>query len=300
VLKECGCSEVDAVTKILDDQIKNQNLQSSACIKAIGSFIRNTKKELNEDDLTNPITTYETDFEFLKEDIIKYRSQRIKHECFSVLHPWAYDLDKVDFKYIMNNDLAGRICTLLQTDNAQAFWLSFFKSQTAVAADDFFTALREVCQMNRVPHVFEAKMPEYQQMAVDCDFMISLTAHAEQVQVAIQVIADEAAAASGFNCLKDQAKLYANDFVHLNEVKEMVLLPSSLSPVPFPRFEALASDAELGSMQLTECLATEGIDLVRRQFDSVPDRPASHRLHLTFEAVDTEELKQMEISVDGT
>jgi hypothetical protein len=95
---------------MIESQTKNQNLQSSSCIKAIGSFIRNPKKEIKEDDLFNSISTYETDFAFIKEDIEKYRTQRIKHECFSVLHPWAYDLDQVDFKYIMNNDLSNKIC----------------------------------------------------------------------------------------------------------------------------------------------------------------------------------------------
>lgn len=115
ILRSIGCQDLDQITNLLDYQIKTQNLQSSACIRAIGSFIRNPKKKLNDDDLSNPISTYETDYAFIEEDIIKYRSQRIKHECFSVLHPWAYDLDKVDFKYIMNNDLAGRIVSSLKT-----------------------------------------------------------------------------------------------------------------------------------------------------------------------------------------
>lgn len=115
ILRQLGAQDYDDVTKDLDTCIKTQNLQSSSCIKAIGSFIRNSKKPISEDDLSNPITTYETRFEFLKEDIQQYRQQRIKHECFSVLHPWAYDLDKVDFKYIMNNDLTSKVCQHLRT-----------------------------------------------------------------------------------------------------------------------------------------------------------------------------------------
>ena len=102
-------NNICGVTAAIDSEI-NQNLQSQSCIKDIGSFIRNPKKNINEDDLANPISTYETDFEFIKEDLVKYRDQKIKHECFSVLHPWAYDLDQVDFKYIMNNDLSAKVC----------------------------------------------------------------------------------------------------------------------------------------------------------------------------------------------
>ena len=69
ILRQLGASEYDEVTGLLDFTIKTQNLQSSSCIKAIGSFIRNSKKPINEDDLGNPVNTYETQFEFLKEDI---------------------------------------------------------------------------------------------------------------------------------------------------------------------------------------------------------------------------------------
>ena len=136
-------------------------MQSSSCIKAIGSFIRNPKKAISEDDLSNSIGTYETEFTFIKEDIEKYRSQRIKHECFSVLHPWAYDLDQVDFKYIMNNDLTKKICSHLRTQNSQAFWLAFFKCQASVSADDFFGAIRELCQINKIPEFFSASLPSF-------------------------------------------------------------------------------------------------------------------------------------------
>ena len=92
---------------------------------------------------------------------MKYRAQGINHQCFSVLHPWAYDLDKVDFKYIMNNDLTKKICEGLKVQNSQVFWLSFFKSQSAVSADDFFSALRELAHMNKVPEFYTANLPEY-------------------------------------------------------------------------------------------------------------------------------------------
>ena len=128
IFKAIGVQNLDEITGLLDFQIKTQNLQSSSCIKAIGSFIRNPKKDVNQDDLSNAISTYETEFDFIRNDIVKYRTQRIKHECFSVLHPWAYDLDKVDFKYIVNNDLTSKVCSALGTQNAQVFWLSFFKS----------------------------------------------------------------------------------------------------------------------------------------------------------------------------
>lgn len=67
--------------------------------------MRNTKKEILEDDLRNPIKTYQTDFDFIKEDLERYRAAGMGHECFQVLHPWAYELDAVDLKYVLNSDV---------------------------------------------------------------------------------------------------------------------------------------------------------------------------------------------------
>jgi hypothetical protein len=47
-----------SLEKHLDKLLASQNLQSTSCIKAIGSFLRNHKKAINEDDLSNPIKTY--------------------------------------------------------------------------------------------------------------------------------------------------------------------------------------------------------------------------------------------------
>lgn len=68
--------------KHLDKLLASQNLQSTSCIKAIGSFLRNRKKSIDEDDLNNPIKTYQTDFEFIQQDIKRFREQNMNHECF--------------------------------------------------------------------------------------------------------------------------------------------------------------------------------------------------------------------------
>ena len=90
--------------------------------------MRNLKKPILEDDLRNPIKTYQTDFEFIKEDIERYREQNMSHECFQVLHPWAYELDAVDLKYVLNNNLNNEIMNLLKDSrDALVFWMTYFK-----------------------------------------------------------------------------------------------------------------------------------------------------------------------------
>jgi hypothetical protein len=71
-----------------------------------------------------------------------------------VLHPWAYDLDLVDFKYIISNDISAKIVKSLKNQDAQVFWLSNFKCQASVSADEFFGAIGEVCQINRIPDYY--------------------------------------------------------------------------------------------------------------------------------------------------
>ena len=66
----------------------------------------------------------------------------MNHECFQVLHPWNYDLDTVDFKYVLNNNLKSEQLLCLSDFDTQVFWLSFFKPQMACTADEFFEAIR--------------------------------------------------------------------------------------------------------------------------------------------------------------
>ena len=73
-----------------------------------------------------------------------------------MLHPWAYDLDQVDFKYVINKDQTKSICRALKSQEARIFWLSYFKSQLAVSTDEFFGALKEYCVLNHIPEHFEA------------------------------------------------------------------------------------------------------------------------------------------------
>ena len=98
----------------------------------------------------------------------------MKANCFSVLHPWAYDLDTVDFKYIVNRDLVDEICKALQTREARVFWLTFFKSQLSCSADEFFGSVRELCEMNLIPEYFNSKFDDYKKFMQQCDYVISV------------------------------------------------------------------------------------------------------------------------------
>jgi hypothetical protein len=76
-LKELGLSSEQDTIKLkefFDKMIQSQNLQSQSCIKAISYFLKNTKKPIEEDDLKNPAISFSSSFEFVKNDVEKYRS----------------------------------------------------------------------------------------------------------------------------------------------------------------------------------------------------------------------------------
>lgn len=153
---------ITSIEKLLDKINNSQNLQSTSCIRILSSYLRNPKKPIKEDDLRNPIKTYQTDFLFIKEDIMRFRQQNMKHECFSVLHPWAYELELVDFKYVMNNDLKPQIMKYFKSNELSiVFWFSFFKNQIGCGSDDFIEAIRQLCEINKLQGFWDKEAASY-------------------------------------------------------------------------------------------------------------------------------------------
>lgn len=286
VLKCVEAGNYDGLLNSLDSQIKNQNLQSSSCIKAINSFVRNPKKAINQDDLANSMSTYETDFAFIKEDIEKYRVQRIKSECFSVLHPWAYDLDQVDFKYIINVDINQKILATLKKPNAQVFWISNFKCQAAVSADDFFQALRESWQISKASQ-FDEILPALKAAAIRNDYVFSIATHAAEICDYVEQVC----AGTSFNVMNTQLKTYEGAYQGTNQIKA---LPAGFDLKATP---TLSNGVRL--LELTPEQKARDSDMQRRPFDCLPNQAATHKLNLAFEAVDTEEIKGLSINFDG-
>jgi hypothetical protein len=106
---------------------------------------------------------------------MKFRAQKMPHECFTVLHPWAYELDLVDFKYVLNNNLRPKIIALLKgSEITQIFWLTFFKTQLSCAADEFFEAIRQLCEMNHLQGYWEKVSENYEEIMIRNYYVIGL------------------------------------------------------------------------------------------------------------------------------
>jgi len=145
--------------------------------------LKNTKKAIEEDDLKNPVVSFQSSYEFVKADVERYRSQNMKYECFQVLHPWAYDLEQVDFKYVINKDQTTNICRALKSREARVFWLSFFKAQLAASGDEFIGAIRDYCIMNQIPEHFAAQFEsKYKLFMLRTDFAVSLSQDAQEIE----------------------------------------------------------------------------------------------------------------------
>ena len=207
-MKELGITDYKKLQEFFDKMIQAQNLQSQSCIKAISLLLKNPAKPFDEDDVRNPIVSFQTSFPFVKADVEQFRRQHMKYECFQVLHPWAYDLDQVDFKYIISKDQVHTVCKALShSPDAQVFWLSFFKSQLSVSADEFISALRELCLFNSIPEYFEAHYAAYKKFMVECDFSVSLALHADRLTHFISAITQHAADTHHCHALTAQLRL---------------------------------------------------------------------------------------------
>ena len=51
----------------------------------------------------------------------------------------------------------------------------------AVSADDFFGAIRELCNMNMIPQFYDQNLPAYQDAAIACDFVFSVQSRGAQI-----------------------------------------------------------------------------------------------------------------------
>ena len=292
----------NSLEKHLDKLLASQNLQSTSCIKAIGSFLRNHRKTIDEDDLSNPIKTYQTDFAFIKEDIQRFRDQNMNHECFQVLHPWAYELDSVDFKYIVNNSLAQEICTKLGSSiDAQVFWLSFFKPQKACSADEFVESLRQLCEINKIQDFATQKQGDWQEIMVSNNHVFSIDDDADKIIKIINEFVSEAMNQNGYCALQHQLKMYQTQFEETCYANADSLGSAYVYDTN-PRMEYFKNSPVLGNLTLKDMPGKDinsPSTMQRKEMILRPTVLPEKRLKLKFESVDTAELQNVEITFEG-
>lgn len=173
------------------------------------------------------------------------------------MHPWAYDLDAVDIKYIVNNNLEAEICKhLSKSVHAQIFWLSFFKPQMSCSADEFFEAIRELAEMQDMPGFYARKHKDYEHTMDELKYVVSVENNADVICKLI----DEVMANSKHNCLQHQYKLYSGDFHHTTyaDVNNMA---STYTFESKPTMTQFSGDQHLGGLSLKEVIPFQDCDL---------------------------------------
>ena len=65
-------------------------------------------------ELIKAMKVFQTGFEFLNDDIERFREQQIPPDCFSMLHTWDYNLDSIDLALMQKFDMANSICEDLE------------------------------------------------------------------------------------------------------------------------------------------------------------------------------------------
>ena len=311
ILKEVGLSSEGDTTKLkeyFEKLIQSQNLQSQSCIKAISQFLKNPKRQIEEDDLKNPVDSFQSYYEFVRADVERYRAQNMKYECFQVLHPWAYDLDQVDFKYVINKDQTQQICRQLKGQEARVFWLSFFKAQLSASADEFIGALREYCIMNQVKEHFDARYEsQYKLFMLKNNFSISLLHHSQEIEQFIMEAHNEANRRySGMSLLHgDQVRLPQGasnkledakvEYINIEKLGKLFKIPENLSKAYFD----LMNIGNVHSWNWTSEQASIRLDMSRGTFTLAPNHKQEEKLVLRFASVDTDELRDLEVKFTG-
>lgn len=116
----------------------------------------------------------------------------------------------------------------------------------------------------------------------------------------IQSVNDQSAQ-QGYSVLRDQLKQYTGEYSA--DGCQITGYPAGFSLEPMPKLACFAGIKNLASCTVRELTPTElamGVDLQRKSFDSLPNQPSTHKLHLKFDAVDTEEIKNLIVNIDGT
>ena len=225
----------------------------------------------------------------------------MNHECFQVLHPWAYELDSVDFKYIVNNNLTADITKKLEDTDAIVFWLTFFKAQKACAADEFFESIRQLCEINKIQDFFKSRQQEFERIMSDNAFVISIEEHQFLITQVIGQFVSEALNTSGYCTLRHQLKLYQNQFEGTIYADQRTIGNQYTYDVN-PRMEYFKNDEIMGELTLKDMsgkdISTSSF-LQKQEMMIKPNQIPEKSLTLKFESVDTEELKDVSVTFNG-
>jgi hypothetical protein len=198
-------------------------------------------------------------------------------------------------KYIVNANLEGQICkTLSNSEDAQLFWLAFFKPQLTCAADEFFEAIRQLAEINGINDYYALKYKEFDILMEECQYVISVTENADIICQVVDTLINDIMKRVGVSALRHQFKLYEGAF-NAGAFADDAQFQVEANP----ELNQFVGDPIIQKLTLKEFPVGKICNLTRLVIPaktlSIPDK----RVVLKFESVDTDELKDLEINVEG-
>lgn len=132
----------------------------------------------------------------------------------------------------------------------------------------------------------------------ECHYVISVEDHSEQICRVVKNLVDAAVAVTGYNALRSQYKTYKGPFEGTEYIEEKTLgYVFTIDQVP--KLDQFHGDPELGKLALMEIDLPVSCNLSRKVIHTRTLQIPQERVVLKFESVDTEELKDLEIPVEG-
>lgn len=132
----------------------------------------------------------------------------------------------------------------------------------------------------------------------ECHYVISVEEHSEQICRVIKNLIDATSEQGGVNALRTQFKTYKGPFGG-SEFADESTLASTYAIDQVPTLDQFKGDPELQNLNLTEDNLPTSCNLSRKVVHTRTMSVPQDRVVLKFESVDTEELKDLEIPVEG-
>lgn len=134
-----------------------------------------------------------------------------------------------------------------------------------------------------------SEIPNFRAAAIENNFVFSLNSQPDAHRICDFV--------EGIRSQPVQVRCYSGEFEGSAHIK---IVPSGFETSRNPSLQILHGHDGLDHVSLSQSPLEGNFDMQRKPAKSIPNQPATHKLYLKFEAVDTEEIKGLGITFDGT
>ena len=129
--------------------------------------------------------------------------------------------------------------------------MTFFKPQKACAADEFFEAFRQLCEINKIQDYWNSRQQEFEQLMEANNYIVDIEEHQNLIVQIIGEFVSESMNQTGHCTLKHQVKLYQTQFEG-TIYADQASIGEKYSYDTNPMMEYFKSDEILGNLTLKD------------------------------------------------